>query len=52
MKYPIYKNPVFRADIEPKDGFTKVTVGGLLSPVLGQAMSKEMSFFDKQKYIA
>jgi len=52
MKYPIYKNPVFRVDIEPKDGLTKVTVSGLLSPILGSAMSKEMSFFDNQRYIA
>lgn len=51
MKYPIYKNPVFRVDIEPKDGFTKVTTRGILSPVLGKAVSKEMSFFDNQKYI-
>lgn len=52
MKYPIYKNPAFRVDIEPKAGLTKVTASGALSSVLGPAVSKEMSFFDGQKYIA
>ncbi|MCL2863588.1 MAG: radical SAM protein [Methanimicrococcus sp.] len=52
MKYLIYKNPVFRADIETEGGFTKVVASGILSSVLGQTASKEMSFFDNQKYIA
>ncbi|WNY28961.1 PqqA peptide cyclase [Methanimicrococcus stummii] len=52
MKYPIYKNPVFRVDIEPAAGKTKVTAGGILSPVLRKAVTQEMAFFDNQKYIA
>ena len=52
MKYPIYKNPAFSVDIEPAAGFAKVTASGLLSPILGKAVSKEASFFDNQKYIA
>lgn len=52
MKYSIYKNPVFRVDIEPSAGKTKVTAGGILSPVLKKAVTQEMAFFDNQKYIA
>ena len=52
MKYSIYKNPVFRVDIESTAGKTKVTAGGILSPVLRKAVTREMSFFDNQKYIA
>ncbi|MBZ3935329.1 radical SAM/SPASM domain-containing protein [Methanimicrococcus blatticola] len=52
MKYSIYKNPVFRVDIEPSAGQTKVTAGGILSPVLQKAVTQEMAFFDNQKYIA
>ncbi len=52
MKYSIYKNPVFRVDIEPSAGRTKVTAGGVLSPVLQKTVAQEMAFFDNQKYIA
>lgn len=52
MKYSIYKNPVFRVDIEPSAGTTKVTAGGILSPVLQKTVTQEMAFFDNQKYIA
>lgn len=52
MKYSIYKNPVFRVDIEPSAGQTKVTAGGVLTPVLQKAVTQEMAFFDNQKYIA
>ncbi|MDV0447446.1 PqqA peptide cyclase [Methanosarcinaceae archaeon Ag5] len=51
MKYPIYKNPFFEVDIEPFEGKTKVTSKGILAPVLGKRVSKEMSFFDQKKYI-
>jgi MoaA/NifB/PqqE/SkfB family radical SAM enzyme len=52
MKYPIYKNPVFRVDIKPIAGKTKVSAGGILSPVLKKAVAQEMAFFDNKKYIA
>ncbi|MCL2142315.1 MAG: radical SAM protein, partial [Methanimicrococcus sp.] len=52
MKYPIYKNPVFRVEIEPNAGKTKVAAGGIFSPFLKQTVSQEMSFFDGEKYIA
>ncbi|MDV0446097.1 GTP 3',8-cyclase [Methanimicrococcus sp. At1] len=52
MKYPIYKNPVFRVDIEPAADVTKVAAGGVLSPVLKKTVSSEMSFFDNEKYVA
>ncbi|MDR0767981.1 MAG: radical SAM protein [Methanosarcinales archaeon] len=52
MKYPIYKNPVFRVDIKPIAGKTKVSAGGILSPVLKKTVAQEMAFFDNEKYIA
>ena len=52
MKYSIYKNPVFRVDIEPVADKTKVTAGGILSPVLQNIVTQEMSFFNDEKYIA
>jgi Predicted Fe-S oxidoreductases len=52
MKYSIYKNPVFRVDIEPAADKTKVTAGGILSPVLQNIVTQEMSFFNDEKYIA
>jgi MoaA/NifB/PqqE/SkfB family radical SAM enzyme len=52
MKYPIYKNPVFRVEIEPKAGKTKVTADGILAPAFKQTVFQEMSFFDGEKYIA
>ncbi|MDR2944118.1 MAG: radical SAM protein [Methanosarcinales archaeon] len=52
MKYSIYKNPVFRADIEPSAGKTKVTAGRILSPFLKKAIISETAFFDDQKYIS
>ena len=52
MKYPIYKNPVFRVDIKPAAGKTKVTAGGILSPLLKKTVTQEMAFFDNEKYIA
>lgn len=52
MKYAVYRNPVFRVDIETVSGFTKVTADGILSPVLRNLVACEMAFFDHQKYIA
>ena len=52
MKYPIYKNPIFRVDIKTHAGKTTVTAGGIFSSVLKQMVSQEMSFFDGEKYIA
>ncbi|WNY26509.1 radical SAM protein [Methanolapillus ohkumae] len=51
MKYPIYKNLFFEADIEIFRGRTKVTSRGILAPLLRTRVSREMSFFDNQKYI-
>jgi Predicted Fe-S oxidoreductases len=52
MKYPIYKKPTFQVNIEPEDGLTKVSTGGLLSSMCEKLVIPEMSFFDRQKYIA
>jgi len=52
MKYPIYKKPTFQVNIEPEDGLTKISTCGLLSSVCEKLVVPEMSFFDRQKYIA
>jgi len=52
MKYPIYRNPFFQVIIESKDGLTEVKAKGILSPILKKTVSREMSFFNQQKYIA
>ncbi|MDY0266169.1 MAG: radical SAM protein [Methanimicrococcus sp.] len=52
MKYPIYKNPVFRVEIQSVAGLTKVSAGGVFAPLLQKTVLKEMAFFDRQKYIA